>query len=72
MKIRTEKEPDIKQITAIHGQDEGRIAENLRRNKNLLRSLTDREPESVPTGLQIGKHSFFQIGIKIILKNPTY
>ena len=44
MKIRTENESDIKQITAIHdqafkGRDEVKIVETLRRNKNLTISL---------------------------------
>jgi putative acetyltransferase len=44
MKIRREKETDVNQITAIHeqafnGPDEGKIVENLRKNKNLTLSL---------------------------------
>jgi len=44
MKIRTEKESDIDQIIEIHNQafkgtDEGKIVENLRKNKNLIISL---------------------------------
>ena len=40
MKIRIEKESDVNQITEIHNQaftgpDEGKIVENLRKNKNL-------------------------------------
>jgi putative acetyltransferase len=44
LKIRSEKESDINQITGIlnqafKGTDEGKIAEDLRRNKNLTISL---------------------------------
>jgi putative acetyltransferase len=44
MKIRIEKESDVNQITEIHNQaftgpDEGKIVENLRKNKNLTLSL---------------------------------
>jgi putative acetyltransferase len=44
LKIRAEKESDIKQITGVHNQafkgaDEGKIVEGLRRNKNLTISL---------------------------------
>ncbi len=54
MKIRSEKESDINQITEIHNQaftgpDEGKIVESLRKNKNLTISLVC-EINGKPTG----------------------